>query len=73
MVYCQCKYKHPGRSNKTEQKAHRSFEAPCYYKQLNEHQQKVFVGKILSQLGCDDYDRHDDISKLTIKITETLE
>lgn len=34
---------------------------------------KETIGKIMTQLGADDYDRHDDISKLTIRITETLE
>ena len=50
----------------------RTFEAPCYYKRLHQ-KQKETIGKIMTQLGCDDYDRHDDMSKLTIKITETLE
>lgn len=31
------------------------------------------IGKLLTQLGADDYDRHDDMSKITIRITETLE
>ena len=34
---------------------------------------KETIGKILSQLGADDYDRHEDMTKLTIRITETLE
>jgi hypothetical protein len=34
---------------------------------------KEAIGKIMTQLGADDYDRHDDMSKLTIRITETLE
>ena len=29
--------------------------------------------KMMGQLGCEDYDRYDDMSKLTLKITETLE